>query len=427
VGQSGGRAALTAVVGALGLVALAWIYTTPLVSPPIRSDGTGYYLYLPAALIDHDLTLERTFARSFGGGVPDWAGIHRAPGTGRYFIKYPIGEAVLIAPFFLVAHAVTLFSGGRADGFSSAYQIAAAIAGLTYVTLGVWILWGVLARSFSTRVVAWTLGVIVFGTNLFHYATYDGIFSHAFSFFLFALFLASAEQWRKRLDLRSTIAMAIVAGLITLVRPTNSLVFVYAFAGDVPEWWARLRRRADVGRMIAIGAATYFAVMLPQLAYWKYTTGHWLFFSYVGETFDFAHPKLVEVLFSVRKGLFVWAPVLVLAVAGFGLLRHYARGWTIPTLIFLPLQIWLVASWHDWAYGAGFGHRAFVESAVILAFGYASLLESAVAAGRQSWVIAVSIVLTLVCVRLMLQYWLGVIPIDHTTWPDYWAALWSAP
>lgn len=421
---SRGRAALTAVVGALGIGALVWIYSAPLVSPPIRSDGTGYYLYLPATFIDHDLTLQRTFAHSFGGQVPDWAGIHRAPGTRRYFIKYPIGEAVLIAPFFLAAHSATLLTGGRADGFSSAYQAAAAVAALAYVTLGVWILWGVLASSFSSRVVAWTLVVVVFGTNLFHYATYDAIFSHAFSFFLFALFLACAARWRNRLDARSTIAIAVVAGLITLVRPTNSLVFVYAFAADAPDWWARLRRSVDLGRMIAIGAATYFAVLLPQLAYWKYTTGHWLIFSYAGETFDFSHPKIVEVLFSVRKGVFVWAPVLFLAVAGFALLRRHARGYALPTLVFMPLQLWLVASWHDWAYGAGFGHRAFVESAAIFAFGYASLLQSAFAAGRQSWVIAVSVVLTLVCVRLMLQYWLGVIPIDHTTWPEYWAAVW---
>jgi hypothetical protein len=282
----------------------------------------------------------------------------------------------------------------------------------------------VLAASFSTRVVAWTLVVIVFGTNLFHYATYDGIFSHAFSFFLFALFLACASRWRQRLDVRSTMAIAVVAGLITLVRPTNSLVFVYAFAADTPEWWARLQR-ADVGRLIVIGAATYCAVLLPQLAYWKYTTGHWLIFSYVGETFDFAHPKIVDVLFSVRRGLFVWAPVLGLAVAGCAFLRRHARGYAIPTLVFMPLQVWLVASWHDWAYGAGFGHRAFVESAALFAFGYASLLQSAITAGRQPWVMAVSIVLTLVCIRLMLQYWLGVIPIDHTTWPEYWSALWS--
>ena len=56
----------------------------------------GYYLYLPAALIDHDLTLRTTIKRSFGREVPDWAGVNRVPDTDRLFIKYPIGEAVLL-------------------------------------------------------------------------------------------------------------------------------------------------------------------------------------------------------------------------------------------------------------------------------------------------------------------------------------------
>src|SRR5678815_2615723 len=88
---------------ALGILSAVLIYTFRWNSPPIRSDGVGHYLYLPAALIDHDLTLEKTVRRDFGGQRPEAAGVNRAE-TGRMLIKYPVGEAILLLPFFAVAH-----------------------------------------------------------------------------------------------------------------------------------------------------------------------------------------------------------------------------------------------------------------------------------------------------------------------------------
>ncbi len=409
----------------VGFAALFLIYGRPLISPPIRSDGTGYYLYLPAAIIDHDLTLRRTLARSFGGQAPDWAGITRDPNTHRDVIKYPIGEAVLLTPFFLTAHAVALSTGAPADGFSPPYQAAAAIAAVCYVAIGLWVLWGVLARSFQPSVVVWSLVAMLLGTNLFHYATYDGIFSHAFSFFLFAVFLTCTARWHDRPGIGTTVALAAAAGLVTLVRPTNSILFVYALfygADDPVRWRARMRERLSDGTLVACAIVTFLVVVFPQLAYWQYTTGHWVIYSYVGETFDFVRPQIVSVLFSARKGLFVWAPVLVFAVAGFARLPRHARAWTVPTLVFVPINLWIISSWHDWAYGGSFGHRAFTESAAIFALGYASLLQSASARTRRV-LLVLSTILIGACLRLMWAYWIGAIPIDHATWTEYLAAL----
>src|SRR5207244_970706 len=48
------RAVVTA-IGALAILAVSLIYGFHLAAKPIRSDGIGHYLYLPAAFIDHDL------------------------------------------------------------------------------------------------------------------------------------------------------------------------------------------------------------------------------------------------------------------------------------------------------------------------------------------------------------------------------------
>src|SRR5689334_9584871 len=94
--------AIVLLVGVLGLFSLMFIYGRRLNYPPIRSDGVGYYLYLPASLIDHDLSLDTTVRRSFGGKSPEWAGVNRIRETNRLLIKYPPGEAIMLAPFFLL-------------------------------------------------------------------------------------------------------------------------------------------------------------------------------------------------------------------------------------------------------------------------------------------------------------------------------------
>ena len=420
--------AIVLLVGGLGLMSLTLIYGKRLNYPPIRSDGMGYYLYLPALIIDHDLTLETTIARSFGGTSPEWAGVNRIRETNRLLIKYPPGEAIMLAPFFLLAHGLTLVSSvAEADGFSVLYQAAAAIGGLAYVLLGLNVLRTLLEKSFSPLVVWWSLVVMVFGTNLFHYATYDSIFSHAFSFCLFALFLYGVEHWYARPSAGSTIALATVAGLITLVRPTNSVMFVFALLFDVKiNGRAGLRERLGfLGRhanLLLAGVLVYGAVLSPLLAYWKFITGHWIVFSYTGESFDFSHPQILNVLFSVRKGLFFWSPALLFAAAGFFLMRRYKPAYVLPTLVFMPLNLYIIAAWRDWAYGGSFGHRAFVESIAIFAFGYASLVQSA-SPPRKRAVLVASTICILLSTRLMVEYWLGVIPFDRTTWQRFISAL----
>src|SRR5207244_2911911 len=94
------------------------------------------------------------------------------------------GTAVLTMPFFLVGHLLSWWSNLPRDGFSFYYQHAAGLAGLTYFIAGLALVRHSLTRRFSDGVVLATLVSLTWGTNLFHYGTYDATFSHAFSFFL---------------------------------------------------------------------------------------------------------------------------------------------------------------------------------------------------------------------------------------------------
>ena len=178
-----------------------------------------------------------------------------------------------------------------------------------------------LRRQFSDGVVLATLICITWGTNLFHYAVFDGTFSHAYAFFLVCLWVWLVEQWWERPTLARSLAIGAVAALNVLVRHTNAIfVLLLPLYGIVH--WRDVRARAldlrDRWRMLAAAAAAGVLVLAPQLALYKWITGQWLVNAYVthGVGFTFGSPHLVAVLFSTQKGLFFWSPVLLLSVAG---------------------------------------------------------------------------------------------------------------
>jgi hypothetical protein len=408
-------------VALLGLCSLWYLYGLNLVGQPIRSDGVGYYLYLPNVLLRHTLDLD-TVAREQFKPLERWLSIRPWPETGRYLNAYAPGESVLLTPFFLLGHAVALVTHAKPDGFSWPYQYAVALGGLVYVIAGLYLLKRALLSHFAPRVVWLTLLVITFATNLFHYAVCDNSFSHVYSFFLFCALLYLTPRWHAAPNWRHTMALAAVSGLIVLVRPTNGLLLLFVPLLGVTGWTA-LRERLNwlwQHKDKALGGSLIFLLTVAPLPlYWKLITGHWIVDPY-GVPFYFAQPQLWNVLFSVRKGLFFWSPILLLAVAGFWLAGRYWKGFALPAALYLLTQLYLVASWEDWAFGGSFGHRAFTEALAIFAVGLASMFQYSLnLPALNKALLVISLLCTLLSVKLMLQYWNGILPYDRTTWAQF--------
>jgi hypothetical protein len=423
--RSGGVAvlAVVAVFGTLAIASFAWIYGAKLADgPPIRSDAMGYYLYLPAVLVDRDVTMERTAERSFAGRTSEMQGVRRVPPYGRYLDKYPVGEAIMLTPFFGLGHLAAMASGAERTGFSRPYQVAAASAGLVFALLGVMILGFFLLRLVSTGSVVITLLAIVLGTNLFHYATFDAVFSHAFSFFLVTVSVVLAVALYERPRFWRAVALGLSTGLVTAVRPSNAVVLVFASLvgvvgiGDVRR---RLRSLWYHRALVTAGSAAFLLAILPQLAYWHAITGKVYVYTYGNEHLDLLHPHLVDVLFSVRKGLFFWTPVLVLAVIGLPLLRRVAPELFLASVAFLALDTWAIASWDVWWYGGSLGQRPFVEALPVFALGLASLTEAVRAPLARGVSLVVMIAASLLAIHSTVAYWRHVIPYDGTTWDVY--------
>ena len=339
---------------------------------------------------------------------------------------HPIGVAVMQSPFFAVAHALTKWTNLSADGFTLYYQHAAGLAGLFWTLAGLLVLRRVLLRHFTDRVTAATLLTILLGTNLYHYATFDSSYSHAYSFFLFSLFIDLTERWHDTRDWTRTVSIGVAAGLITLTRHTNLLFLVCLplfGVTDAASFRSRLRQLRDDWRMLLAMLAVGVAIVMPQLVIYYRATGHAIVSSYGSLGFDFANPRIYGVLFSVQKGLFFWSPLLLLACAGLAWLwrsGHQARAFVAGGMVFLVLNTYLIASWWDWQFGGSFGHRGFTDSLPVFAIGLAGLYTwSARRTTTAAIVACVASVAVALSVFQMLQYWAGVLPFSDTTWDQY--------
>jgi hypothetical protein len=393
--------------------------------PHFQSDGYSYYVYLPSVFIYHDVTLEKLANDWYGGPYPAFTGILRWPTSDRLLNLHPIGTAILMAPFFLVADRLTVWSNLPRDGFSLYYQHGAALAGIAYFLLGLALLRRMLRRQFSDGVVLATLICITWGTNLFHYAVFDGTFSHAYAFFLVCVWLRLVERWWDRPTAVCSLAIGAVAALNVLVRHTNAIfALVLPLYGIVH--WSDLAGRAlalrDRWRQLALAALAGSVVVAPQLALYKWITGEWFVNAYVthGMGFTFLSPHLMDVLFSTQKGLFFWSPILLLSVPGVFLAKGQARAFVWPAIVVFALQAWLIASWVEWQFGSSYGHRGFTDGFALAAPFIASTFAWAASHRKAVPLFAAATAAAVVLsVAQMIQYWIGVLPEANTTWAQY--------
>lgn len=415
--------AVVAAAAVLGLAAYLFIYGTDRADEPIRSDGFSYYVYLPAWLIFHDPSLRAVSRDCCGGEFPQYTAIIRWPRTRRWVNAHPIGVAILQAPFFIAAHLLTRWTNLSPDGFSFYYQHGAGLSGLFWMVAGLAVLRLLLRRQFTESVTAAALGALLFGTNLFHYGTYDSSYSHVYSFFLLSTFMLLTERWHRSPTRKFSLLLGIVAGLIVLTRHTNAIllvVFPLYVIGAAPTMSLGLRRLREQWREVASVCAAAAVLIAPQLAMYYQATGQVLVNSYGSLGFNFLEPRIYGVLFSVQKGLFFWSPLLLLGVAGLVTSQGMTRVFALPAVVILAVNTYLIASWWDWQFGASYGHRGFVDSLPLFALGVATIFERVASAPRMRLVLAtiVSAAVSLSAFQ-MLQYWNGVMPMSDTTWQQY--------
>jgi hypothetical protein len=335
----------------------------------ISWDVSGYYFYLPSIFIYKEIK-QLSFKDSIINKYHPTPELQQAflHASGNYVMKYPAGQALLFSPFFFTAHAITGFSEQYpGDGFSYPYQICIGIGMLLYACVGLFVLRKVLLHFFSDAVTALTLFTIFFATNYLNYSVIDGAMTHNTLFMLYALLLLFTIRFYQRPGLRYAIAIAVTAGIATLVRPTEIVCLIIPLCWNMDGIKKRISFFISSRSFIIPATVVFLLIVCIQMIYWKYVSGNWLVYSYREEGFDWTHPHLIKGLSSYKNGWLVYTPVMILALIGFFSLYKKKKELFGAVFLFTCLFTYICFSWHEWWYGASLGQRAVIQAYPILA------------------------------------------------------------
>jgi len=340
----------------------------------ISWDVFGYYLYLPAYFIHHDLGIKDfSWVQHILVTYKPTNGFYQAyqGPEGDYIMKYPMGLAILYTPFFFIGHFFAIVLGFSRDGFSLPYQVSVAMGGLFYAIIGVWYFRKVLLKFFSDAVSAFVMVLIILGTNYFQLTAYDGSMPHNYLFTLFAIILWLTIRWHENPNWKSSVFLGLFTGLAILVRPTDG-VFIL-----IPLLWGIYNKeslkikwntlRVHSGKLIVFFICLIM-VLFIQMLYWKIHAGTFLYYSYEnGEKLRFIAPYIIKVLFSYKKGWLIYAPMMIFSVIGFIFLYRKNRMIFYSVFLFFIVNLLIISSWPTWWFGGSLGQRTFMESYPLMA------------------------------------------------------------
>ncbi len=351
----------------------------------IAWDFFGYYLYLPLSFIYKDLLISDIgIVRDIVETYANTSTLYQVTITpeGGWVMKYTMGLAFINAPFFFIGHIIALLSDHVADGFSAPYQYSAWIGAMLFSAAGILVLRKVLLHYFSDLITALTLGFLVLGTNYLYNVSFIGqnVNPQNYGFTFYAVILYLTIRWHKSHQFKESVLLAFVCGLLILSRPTE-LVCLF-----IPILWGVSDRKSFRVKLVLLKKfkkqVIVFALILVligsfQVVYWLAASGKFVELSYgnvAGEGMDFLTPHFAKVLFSFRKGWFIYTPLMLLPLVGLIYLYREKRSLFIPISVYFIFNLYLVSCWSTWWYAQCYGQRGLIPSYAVLSIPMGFLL-----------------------------------------------------
>ncbi|MEO6040213.1 MAG: glycosyltransferase family 39 protein [Saprospiraceae bacterium] len=356
----------------------------------ISWDVSGYYLYLPALFIYHDLKQVQFFdstSQKYRLG-PGMGQVFKHEPSGNYVMKYASGQALQYLPWFTAAHLLAKPLGYPADGFSRPYQAAITWGSLLVALLGLWVTRLNLLRYFSDRATAIALLCLAFGTNYLNYAAFDGAMTHNWLFTLYSLLVFSIIRFYQRPSFGWAAAVGLWVGWAVLTRPTEIVALLLPLLWGIGSWTALRERLVFFQRQlpkIALALVVAGLIAAIQPLYWHYVSGEWLVYSYGEQSFSWLRPHLANVLFSARAGWLIYSPMMIFAGLGFFQLRRRQPAIFPGILTFCLVFLYFTAAWDIWWYGGSLGMRALVQSYALWIFPLAAFAEWVTERSWRQW------------------------------------------
>lgn len=336
---------------------------------PITSDGAWYYAYLPGWFLYK--TSKPDFYHKIEHKYSDYN-----YGVSGKFNKYYTGTALCLAPFFGIGHLHALLVGADLDGYSWPYLFWTSIGVICFAWFGFLGLYLVLQRlRVNTFANLLTLSGLAYATSVEFYVVFELTFAHIFSFCVINWTLFLVLKWNANPRIQYIWIVAFLVGFACIIRPTNILALVFVFAliwNERKRFWMQVKSVRTLSLIIVLFILPIFFQMFTVYAQTRLIALN----SYTEEGFtNWGNPFFWEILFSFKKGLFIYAPFLILMLLGIPVLfrKNKAMGWGFS--VFFIISTYILASWWCWWYGGSLGMRAMIDFFGIYAIPIAFLIH----------------------------------------------------
>ena len=378
-----------------------FLLSLSLLNPWIRGDGVGYYAFLRAPLIQHNLDFEKDYQSanaSFREARLDEQGrpldLFRTR-TGHLDNHFTVGPALLWSPFLIVTHLGVLLARAfgasvLADGFSAPYRLAMALATAFYGFCGLLLAFHITRQYVAEKWALLATIAIWWGSSFPVYMYFNPSWSHAHSAFAVALFLWYWHETRQSRSTRQWILLAAIAGLMLNVYYANGMVLMVLVVEAIRQYYAALRspvggesaERTETAPPFSellvrhiLFSITLIICLLPTLITRQIVYGHPFQSGYLPlKDWMWRSPALLSVLFSANHGLLSWTPLLLLAIIGVFLFWRQKPPVGGPLLAALMAFYLFISCYPDWAGISSYGNRFFVSLTPIFIIGLGVLL-----------------------------------------------------
>ncbi|MBI9037948.1 MAG: hypothetical protein JEY97_07435 [Bacteroidales bacterium] len=360
----------------IAIVAILSVYRISNVSnKEISWDVLGYYLPLPATFIyDEPLLNEIDWLREINDKNNLTGTLYMVSSNGKgepmYFFFF--GMAILFLPFFFIGHFAAFLFGFPVDGFSPPYQYSMVVGGIIYTIIGLIFLRKILRYFFSDGVTAIVLLIIVFSTNYTNHLTLKNLETVNLLFMLNSIVIWYTIKWHNNQKLKYMAMIGSSLAFIALVKPSEIII------GLLPLFWNVFSKESfkqKISLLIAnknqifVTIGIGIIIVSPQIIYWIIKTGYPLYDTYKnpGVGLDLLSPHIIESLFSYRKGWLIYTPVMIFSLIGFYIVYKKNRNIFFACIIYFLISFFIIASWSEWWYGAGFSNRPVISIYPVLA------------------------------------------------------------
>jgi hypothetical protein len=348
----------------------------------VRTPDEYNTLYTTESLVLHGTT-----------AVPQAVALHNF--YGRYDVHglpraaYPPGQALLCAPWYAFGqYVLARLPGVPPDDTDLIVAFASCLSSATFAALAVTFFFLLLVGiGIPLRAALMATTMLGLATPIFAYSAW--LFSEPLSAAIFTavawlLFIRrtrlKADQNHEAISLQTAAIAGLILGLATFVRPTNVLaIAIFALALFARDGKHALRAVVALGATSAIGVAvllTHNALLFGG----PFAFGYPAAAEGAKQLNRFDTPMLIGLygfLFSPGKSIFIFAPPVILALAGLVGLWRRNRALAALAILFPLADLFFYAKYSQWEGGYCVGPRYLVPALVFLCLGLGPVLTDA--------------------------------------------------